>query len=125
MDELEKRNYAIGKMSENGKVCSIIAKTCREGRAPTAVPTLATHPPHPERRRIKGDRVALQFHGGRGLMKRFESGAALAMDMGLDPKVPAEMCSKYNVRFRTKKDPLGKKVSSFHFPSLSCVVFVL
>lgn len=38
----------------------------------------------------------------RGLMKRFESGAVLAKDIGLD--------SKYHDSVTTKKDPFGQKV---------------
>jgi hypothetical protein len=43
-------------------------------------------------------------------MKRFESGTALAKEMGLDPKVLAKTFENYNTSVRTKKDPFGKKV---------------
>jgi hypothetical protein len=43
-------------------------------------------------------------------MKRFESGDALAKEMGLDPTVLAKTFEDYNTSVRTKKDPFGKKV---------------
>ena len=44
-------------------------------------------------------------------MKRFESGEALAKEMGLDPKVLNKTFEDYNTSVRTKQDPFGKKVS--------------
>lgn len=55
---------------------------------------------------------------GRGLMKRFESGNDVAKEMGLDPKVLEATFKKYNEGARSKKDPFGKKVSSYSSPSL-------
>jgi hypothetical protein len=47
---------------------------------------------------------------GRGLMKRFESGDALAKEMGLSPSVIKKTFEDYNAVVRSKKDPFGKKV---------------
>ena len=47
---------------------------------------------------------------GRGLMKRFESGDALAKEFGLAPEVLKKTFDDYNTSVRTKKDPFGKKV---------------
>ena len=49
---------------------------------------------------------------GRGLMKRFESGEALAKEMGIPVSVLKKTFDDYNTAARTKKDPFGKKVSS-------------
>ncbi|KAG8757115.1 hypothetical protein FRC14_002377 [Serendipita sp. 396] len=46
---------------------------------------------------------------GRGLMKRFESGAAVAKEMGLDPQVLEATFKKYNEGAKSKNDPFGKK----------------
>lgn len=55
-------------------------------------------------------------------MKRFESGAALAKGMGLDPKVHAETFSKYDHSVRTKKDFFGKvSLLPLSLCSLLCV----
>jgi hypothetical protein len=48
---------------------------------------------------------------GRGLMKRFESGEALAKEMGIDASTLKKTFDDYNTRAETKKDPYGKKVS--------------
>lgn len=60
---------------------------------------------------------------GRGLMKRFETGDALAKEMGLKPEVLKKTIADYNEVLRTKKDPWGKKVysesSSFYLLSLT------
>jgi hypothetical protein len=45
-------------------------------------------------------------------MKKFDSGDALAKEMGLDPKVLTKTFDDYNTSVRTKKDPFGKKVRS-------------
>ncbi|KAJ7690669.1 FAD binding domain-containing protein [Mycena rosella] len=49
---------------------------------------------------------------GRGLMKRFESGDALAKEMGLAPAVLKKTFEEYNAVVRSKKDPFGKKFFS-------------
>jgi hypothetical protein len=48
---------------------------------------------------------------GRGLMKRFESGEALAKEMGIDASTLKKTFDDYNTSAETKKDPYGKKVS--------------
>ena len=48
---------------------------------------------------------------GRGLMKRFESGADLAKEMGISVETLKKTFDDYNTAARTKKDPFGKKVS--------------
>ena len=47
---------------------------------------------------------------GRGLMKRFESGADLAKEMGISVETLKKTFDDYNTAARTKKDPFGKKV---------------
>lgn len=48
---------------------------------------------------------------GRGLMKRFDSGDAVAKEMGISPSVLKATFEKYNEGAKSKKDPFGKKVS--------------
>ena len=43
-------------------------------------------------------------------MKRFESGADLAKEMGISPETLKKTFDDYNTSARTKKDPFGKKV---------------
>ena len=50
---------------------------------------------------------------GRGLMKRFESGEALAKEMGIPASVLKKTFDDYNTAARTKKDPFGKKVRRY------------
>ena len=47
---------------------------------------------------------------GRGLMKRFENGEALAKEIGISAAELKKTFDDYNVSVRTKKDPFGKKV---------------
>ena len=42
-------------------------------------------------------------------MKRFESGEALAKEMGIKPEVLKKTFDDYNEVARTKQDPFGKK----------------
>lgn len=56
---------------------------------------------------------------GRGLMKKFDSGEALAKEMGLKPEQLKKTFDDYNTVVRTKKDPFGKKVRPFSSPLLS------
>ena len=42
-------------------------------------------------------------------MKRYESGEALAKDMGIPTAVLKKTFDDYNIVARTKKDPFGKK----------------
>jgi len=88
VDELEKRDYVTGKIWENGKYP---IRLILNGAASKEIEWHCKH------------------YVGRGLMKRFESGAALAKEMGLDPKVLEKTFADYNQSIRTKKDPFGKK----------------
>jgi hypothetical protein len=55
---------------------------------------------------------------GRGLMKRFDSGEALAKEFGF-PAVLKKTFDEYNLAAKTKKDRFAKKVwYSFHL--LTC-----
>ena len=47
---------------------------------------------------------------GRGLMKRFENGEALAKEIGISASELKKTFDDYNTSVRTKKDPFGKKV---------------
>lgn len=48
-------------------------------------------------------------------MKRFESGAALAKEMGISVEKLQKTFDTYNVGVKAKKDPFGKKVNGpFH-----------
>ncbi|OJT15326.1 Fumarate reductase [Trametes pubescens] len=91
VDELQHRDYVTGKMWENGKF--------------------------PIRLVLNGDASKqIEWHCkhyvGRGLMKRFESGEALAKEMGLKPEVLKKTFDDYNKVLRAKKDPFGKKFFS-------------
>jgi len=44
-------------------------------------------------------------------MKRFESGEALAKEMGITPEHLKKTFDTYNAGVRAKKDPFGKKVT--------------
>jgi hypothetical protein len=46
-------------------------------------------------------------------MKRFESGDALAKEIGVSSDVLKKTFDDYNTSARTKKDPFGKKVCVF------------
>ena len=43
-------------------------------------------------------------------MKRFDSGEALAKEIGIPPAALKKTFDDYNTSARTKKDPFGKKV---------------
>ncbi|KAJ3490938.1 hypothetical protein NLI96_g1064 [Meripilus lineatus] len=91
VDELQHRDYVTGKMWENGKF--------------------------PIRLVLNGDASKqIEWHCkhyvGRGLMKRFESGEALAKEMGLKPEVLKKTFDVYNAGVNAKKDPFGKKFFS-------------
>jgi len=51
-------------------------------------------------------------------MKRFESGEALAKEMGISPQYLKQTFDKYNAGAKANKDPFGKKVRSFSFRSM-------
>lgn len=52
-------------------------------------------------------------------MKRFDSGEALAKEMGISPTHLKKTFETYNTGAKAKKDPFGKKV--FQFLGLVCV----
>lgn len=91
VDELQHRDYVTGKMWENGKF--------------------------PIRLVLNGDASKqIEWHCkhyvGRGLMKRYENGEALAKDWGIKPEVLKKTFDDYNKVSETKKDPFGKKFFS-------------
>jgi flavocytochrome c len=88
VDELQHRDYVTGKMWENKH--------------------------HPIRLVLNGAASKdIEWHCkhyvGRGLMKRFDNGEALAKEFGLSPDVLKKTFEDYNQSVRTKKDPFGKK----------------
>ncbi|KAG6821015.1 hypothetical protein H0H93_007905 [Arthromyces matolae] len=88
VDELQHRDYVTGKIWENKH--------------------------HPIRLVLNGAASKeIEWHCkhyvGRGLMKRFENGNALAAEFGLEPSVLKKTFDDYNQSVRTKKDPFGKK----------------
>ena len=48
-------------------------------------------------------------------MKRFESGEALAKEMGISPQYLKQTFDKYNAGTKANKDPFGKKVHTYLF----------
>jgi flavocytochrome c len=91
VDELQHRDFVTGKIWENGKYP---IRLILNGQASKEIEWHCKH------------------YVGRGLMKKFDSGDALAKEMGLDPKVLTKTFDDYNTSVRTKKDPFGKKFFS-------------
>jgi len=91
VDELQHRDYVTGKMWENGK---FPIRLVLNGAASKEIEWHCKH------------------YVGRGLMKRFDSGDALAKEFGLSPSVLKKTFEDYNQSVRTKKDPFGKKFFS-------------
>jgi len=91
VDELQHRDYVTGKIWENGKYP---VRLILNGRASNEIEWHCKH------------------YVGRGLMKRFDSGEALAKEMGIKPEVLKKTFDDYNTSARTKKDPFGKKFFS-------------
>ncbi|TFK53907.1 Flavocytochrome c [Heliocybe sulcata] len=91
VDELQHRDYVTGKMWENGKYP---IRLVLNGQASAEIEWHCKH------------------YVGRGLMKRFESGEALAKEMGISTQALKKTFDDYNVAVRTKKDPFGKKFFS-------------
>jgi flavocytochrome c len=87
-DELGHRDYVTGRMWENGK---FPIRLVLNGQASKEIEWHCKH------------------YVGRGLMKRFESGKALAKEMGIDEKVLKKTFDDYNAITKSKKDPFGKK----------------
>ncbi|KAF4620270.1 hypothetical protein D9613_000339 [Agrocybe pediades] len=88
VDELQHRDYVTGKIWENGK---FPIRLVLNGPASKEIEWHCKH------------------YVGRGLMKRFDSGEALAKEFGLAPEVLKKTFEDYNQSVRTKKDPFGKK----------------
>ncbi|KAI6121313.1 Flavocytochrome c [Pisolithus sp. B1] len=91
VDELQHRDYVTGKIWENGKYP---IRLVLNGQASKEIEWHCKH------------------YVGRGLMKRFESGEALAKEMGISPQHLKETFDKYNVGAKANKDPFGKKFFS-------------
>ncbi|KAG8746330.1 hypothetical protein FRC10_005319 [Ceratobasidium sp. 414] len=87
-DELGHRDYVTGRIWENKKYP---IRLILNGQASQEIEWHCKH------------------YVGRGLMKRIESGEALAKEMGLKPEVIKATFDKYNVGVKAKKDPFGKK----------------
>jgi flavocytochrome c len=88
VDELQHRDYVTGKIWENGKYP---IRLVLNGQASNEIEWHCKH------------------YVGRGLMKRFESGEALAKEIGIPLETLKQTFDDYNTSARTKKDPFGKK----------------
>ncbi|TDL22789.1 fumarate reductase [Rickenella mellea] len=88
VDELQHRDYVTGKIWENGKYP---IRLILNGQSSKEIEWHCKH------------------YVGRGLMKRFNSGAELAKEMGLSPDKLKKTFDDYNAGVRAKKDPFGKK----------------
>jgi succinate dehydrogenase/fumarate reductase flavoprotein subunit len=97
VDELQHRDYVTGKMWENKKYP---IRLVLNGQASSEIEWHCKH------------------YVGRGLMKKFDSGDALAKEMGLDASVLKQTFDDYNTSVKTKKDPFGKKVCRSHLHTL-------
>ncbi|KAG1830261.1 FAD binding domain-containing protein [Suillus subalutaceus] len=91
VDELQHRDYVTGKIWENGKYP---IRLILNGQASSEIEWHCKH------------------YVGRGLMKRFDSGEALAKDMGVKPEYLKKTFDTYNAGVKAKKDPFGKKYFS-------------
>lgn len=95
VDELQHRDFVTGKMWENGK---FPIRLVLNGKASKEIEWHCKH------------------YVGRGLMKRFDSGEALAKEFGVSPDVLKKSFDEYNLAAKTKKDRFAKKVwYSFRF----------
>jgi len=93
VDELQKRDFVTGKMWETKKPpYRLILNSTAAGK-------IAWHCEH---------------YCGRGVMKKYESGADLAKDMGISPKKLKETLEKYNQGAEAKSDQFTKRF----FPSI-------
>ncbi|KAH7888435.1 FAD binding domain-containing protein [Phlebopus sp. FC_14] len=91
VDELQHRDYVTGKIWENGKYP---IRLVLNGKASSEIEWHCKH------------------YVGRGLMKRFESGEALAKEMRISPEHLKKTFDTYNAGAKAKKDPFGKKFFS-------------
>lgn len=88
VDELQTRDYVTGKIWENGKYP---IRLVLNGQASKEIEWHCKH------------------YVGRGLMKRFESGEALAKEIGIPSGTLAKTFADYTTQSKAKKDPFGKK----------------
>lgn len=88
VDELQTRDFVTGKMWENGK---FPIRLVLNGAASKEIEWHCKH------------------YVGRGLMKRYESGADLAKDMGIPASELEKVFKEYTSQAQAKKDPFGKK----------------
>jgi flavocytochrome c len=86
-DELGRRDYVSGEMNKNQGPFRLILN----GKASTEIEWHCKH------------------YVGRGIMKRHNSGAEVAKEMGISASKLADTFNKYNEAARTKKCPFGKK----------------
>ena len=86
-DELGRRDYVSGEMNKNKAPFRLILN----GKASKEIEWHCKH------------------YVGRGIMKRHNSGADVAKEMGISPQKLADTFAKYNECARTKKCPFGKK----------------
>ncbi|KAN0090662.1 FAD binding domain containing protein [Tylopilus felleus] len=91
VDELQHRDYVTGKIWENGKYP---IQLVLNGQASREIEWHCKH------------------YVGRGLMKRLDSGEALAKEMGISPAHLKKTFETYNAGAKAKKDPFGKKFFS-------------
>lgn len=117
VDELQHRDYVTGKIWENGKVYI-------SGGGFNQYADFPAPRQYPIRLVLNGQASReIEWHCkhyvGRGLMKRFDSGEALAKEMGISPVYLEKAFETYNAGVKAKKDPFGKKVIKSHsWPSL-------
>jgi len=91
VDELQHRDFVTGKIWENKKYP---IRLVLNGKASSEIEWHCKH------------------YVGRGLMKKFDSGEALAKEMGISAATLKKTFDDYNTVVRTKKDPFGKKFFS-------------
>ncbi|KAI0058035.1 fumarate reductase [Artomyces pyxidatus] len=91
VDELQHRDYVTGKIWENGKYPIRLVLNSKSSKE------IEWHCKH---------------YVGRGLMKKFDNGEALAKEFGLKPEVLKKTFDDYNVAVRAKTDKFGKKFFS-------------
>eukprot|EP01062_Namystynia_karyoxenos_P061628 TRINITY_DN539_c0_g1_i2.p1 TRINITY_DN539_c0_g1~~TRINITY_DN539_c0_g1_i2.p1 ORF type:complete len:683 (+),score=299.30 TRINITY_DN539_c0_g1_i2:89-2050(+) len=89
VDELQKRDYVTGAMWAHNKGPY---RLCLNSKA---AETIKWHCAH---------------YAGRGLMKKYDTGADLAKDMGVSPAVIEKTFADYSRAAETKSCPFGKKV---------------
>ncbi|KAH9040827.1 Flavocytochrome c [Lactarius hengduanensis] len=91
VDELQHRDFVTGKIWENGKYP---IRLILNGKSSKEIEWHCKH------------------YVGRGLMKKLDSGDALAKEFGLPPAVLKKTFDDYNLAAKTKKDKFAKKFFS-------------